>query len=98
MASVQLSPAPAAPTVPALSSSDVAAFLTVLAETLRQEPARILTGARLTSLVLDQSAASATEASLLPVWEALPAGPDGDEYAEYAALIELVIRDLTQER
>ncbi|MEU2484075.1 hypothetical protein ABZ593_05605 [Streptomyces sp. NPDC012617] len=84
--------------VPALSPAEVAAFLTVLAETLRQEPARILTGARLTSLVLDQSAASPTEASLLPVWQALPAGPDGDEYAEYAARIQLVIRDLAQER
>jgi len=82
---------------PPLAPADVAKFLTVLAATLREEPARILTGARLTSLVLDQSAASPTGASLLPVWEALPASPDGDEYAEYAALIDLVVRDLNEQ-
>lgn len=73
---------------------DVAAILATVAATLRTEPRRILTSPRLAALVLAAAGPAVTETQLRPVWAALPGHPDGNEYAEYAALINMVARDL----
>ena len=77
-----------------LAPVDVAAILATVAATLRTEPRRILTSPRLTTLVLAAAGPAVTETQLRPVWEVLPGHPDGNEHAEYAALITMVARDL----
>lgn len=79
---------PAAPTV------DVVALLTAVAGALVTEPHRILTTTRLIRLVLTLAGPTVTEGQLRPVWEVLPHHPNGDEHAEYAALLLMIARDL----
>lgn len=108
MASVQLSPAPAAPSAPALSPADAAAheaasyihptvdvteILMVTAATLREQPTRILTTNHLLQTVLAVAGPDVTTGQLRPVWEAIPKQPDGDEHAEYAARLTLAVQD-----
>lgn len=78
---------------PAAVPFDVAAILTATATLLRLHPSRILTTNHLINLV-QAAAPHLTDTELRPVWEHLPHHPDGDEHAEYAALLDATARGL----